>query len=81
MVERRRVQRTRVLKGAKLILQGNAPVIDCTVCNLTNLGACAQVASSLGIPETFVLTFDLGRSSRKCQLIWRTENELGISFR
>jgi hypothetical protein len=81
MAERRQVQRTRVLKGAKIIFNDRASVMDCTVRNLTNLGACAQLASSLGIPQSFDLTFDSGRSNRKCQLIWRTENKLGISFK
>jgi hypothetical protein len=80
MAERRQVQRTRVLKGVKIILNDGMSVIDCTVCNLTNRGACVQLASSLGISQSFDLTFDSGRSSRKCQLIWRTENKLGISF-
>jgi len=80
MAERRQVQRTRVLKGAKILFNDRASVIDCTVRNLTNLGACAQLASSLGIPQNFELSFDAGRSNRKCQLIWRTENKLGISF-
>jgi len=80
MVERRQVQRTRMLKGAKIILNDQASVIDCTVHNLTNRGACAQLAGSLAIPPTFHLTFDSGRSRRKCQLIWRTENKIGISF-
>ena len=44
MVERRQAQRTRVLKGAKIILNSHASVIDCTVRNLTNLGACVQAS-------------------------------------
>ena len=81
MVERRQVQRTRVLKAAKIILNSHASVIDCTVRNLTNLGACVQVPSVVGIPDSFDLTFDSGRSSRNCRLIWRTENKFGITFR
>jgi hypothetical protein len=81
MVERRQAQRTRVLKSAKIILNNHASVIDCAVRNLTNLGACVQVPSVVGIPDNFNLTFDSGRSSRSCHLIWRTENKLGISFR
>jgi hypothetical protein len=79
MVERRQTPRTRVSKGAKILLD-DALVLDCTVRNLTNVGACLQVASVLGIPEWFSLTFDSGRSSRKCHLIWQTENEVGITF-
>src|SRR5436190_16161119 len=79
MQERRQVQRTRVLKGAKILLNHHASVIDCTVRNLTNLGACLQVATPLGIPESFDLSFD-AQSCRRCRVVWRNENKLGISF-
>ena len=80
MQERRRVQRTRVLKGAKIILNNRSSLFDCTVINLTNLGSCVCLASSVGIPESFALSFDRARSSRPCRVIWRTEKKLGISF-
>jgi hypothetical protein len=41
MRDKRRVQRTRALKGAKIILNNHSSVFDCTVHNLTNVGACA----------------------------------------
>ena len=80
MQDRRRVQRTRVLKGATIIFNNHSSVIDCTVFNLTNVGLCVQVPSSVGIPDSFDLSFDRARSSRRCRVIWRTENKLGISF-
>jgi hypothetical protein len=40
MLERRRVQRTRVLKGANIILNNRSSLFDCTVINMTNLGSC-----------------------------------------
>jgi hypothetical protein len=40
MSERRQVQRTRVLKGATIILNNRPSLFNCTVCNLTNVGAC-----------------------------------------
>jgi hypothetical protein len=79
-MENRRVQRTRVLKGAKLILNSRTSLLDCKVRNLTNFGACLQIASPLGIPQQFDITFDCGRSSRPCRVIWRTDHQLGIEF-
>jgi hypothetical protein len=35
MRDKRRVQRTRALKGAKIILNNHSSVFDCTVHNLT----------------------------------------------
>jgi PilZ domain len=80
MEERRRVQRTQVLKGAKIILNGRSSMFDCTVRNLTNFGACLHLASPLGTPGTFDLTFDSARSSRLCRVIWRSQNKLGVAF-
>jgi hypothetical protein len=80
MLEKRQVQRTRVLKGAKIILDNRSSLFDCTVRNLTNLGASVHLASSVGIPDVFALSFDFGRSSRRCRVIWRTENKIGVAF-
>jgi hypothetical protein len=46
MQERRKFGRTRVLKGAKIVL-GNSSVIDCAVRNMTNAGARLQIANSI----------------------------------
>jgi hypothetical protein len=80
MPERRQVQRTRVLKGAKIILNNRSSLFDCTVRDLTNVGACLVVASSVGIPHAFALSFDCARSSRRCRVRWRDQNKIGVSF-
>jgi hypothetical protein len=80
MPERRQLGRTHVLKGALIVLDHSAPPVVCTAHNLTNLGACLQVAPSVEIPDLFYLSFDSFRSTRRCRVIWRTENRLGISF-
>ena len=80
MQDRRRVQRTRVVKGAKIILNNHSSLFDCTVLNLTNLGLSLHVPSTLGIPNSFAVSFDHVRSSRRCRVIWRTEHKLGVSF-
>ena len=80
MQDRRQVQRTRVLKGAKIIFNDRSSTFDCTVLNLTNAGSCICVPSSIGVPNSFELSFDGSRSSRDCRVIWRTESKLGVSF-
>ena len=79
-MEHRRVQRTQVLKEAKIILNSHSSLLDCRVRNLTNFGACLQIASPIGIPQHFELTFDSARSSRLCRVIWQTNDQLGIEF-
>jgi hypothetical protein len=78
--ERRTRKRTRVLRCAKIIVPRRSPVIHCTVQNITGGGACLKLANTFGLPETFDLTFEHGRTRRPCRVIWRTDNELGVCF-
>jgi hypothetical protein len=68
------------LKGAKIILNDQASLFDCTVRDLTNVGASVHVPSTMGIPDVFALSFDCGRSSRQCRVIWRAKHQIGVSF-
>jgi hypothetical protein len=60
MQERRKVTRTRVLKGAKMLL-GKSSVIDCVAQDLTNSGAGLQVPTTNDLPESLDLTLDAGQ--------------------
>ncbi len=79
-VERRAVKRTRVLRSAKIIVPRRAPVIHCTVHNITSGGACLKLANTYGLPATFDLTFEHGRTRRGCRVVWRTDDKLGVMF-
>jgi hypothetical protein len=80
MQDRRQVQRTRLLKSAKIILNNSSSLFDCTVLNLTNVGSCISLTSPVGDHDSFALSFDHALSSRRCRVIWRSENKLGVSF-
>ncbi len=56
--ERRNDARRRALKGARIVFKGHNALIDCTVLNLSDLGACLKVESPIGIPDTFDLVLD-----------------------
>ena len=79
MAERRKAGRSRVLKGAKLVV-GRSAIIDCVVRNLTNKGARVQIANTVELPKDFEMTFDGGYSIRPCRLVWRTVTETGVEF-
>ena len=79
MLERRRFPRTKVFKGAKLILAGRPPV-SCIVRDLSNHGACLHLPSNAGLPAEFDLSFDTGRPLRKCRIAWQTLTNVGVSF-
>jgi hypothetical protein len=78
--ERRDVTRTRVLRGAKIIPPHRGSMIHCTVQNITSSGACLKLANTYGLPETFELTFEQGRTRRACRVVWRTADQIGVAF-
>jgi PilZ domain len=78
--ERRRAPRTRVRKAAQLAFNHPCSVIACTVHDVSISGACLQVPCSIELPDAFELSFDSFRSARGCQVVWRAENRLGVSF-
>jgi hypothetical protein len=80
MSEKRRIQRTQVLKGAKIIFGNRSCLLDCVVKNLTNSGARLELPSLIGIPPSFELSFDQGRIMRSCRVMWQKGNNIGVSF-
>jgi hypothetical protein len=79
MQERRKLTRTRVLKGAKMLF-GKFTVVDCIVRNLTNKGAGLEAESANDLPDRLDLTLDAGHSIRQCRLVWRKSNTAGVEF-
>ena len=78
MSEKRAVARRRVLKAAKIEFTGRA--IDCTVGNLSKLGAALNVASPVGIPDEFALIIPSDGARTACRVVWRKPDQIGIRF-
>ncbi len=78
--DRRGLKRTRVSRNAKIIVPRRSSVIFCTVENITGGGACLKLASTFGVPDTFDLTFEHGRTRRLCRVVWRSSDKLGVTF-
>jgi PilZ domain-containing protein len=79
MSEHRKIARRRVLKAGTISIN-RAGGIDCTVRNLSDAGACLDVASPLGIPDDFDLVIGDDHSHHPCHVIWRSDKRIGISF-
>ena len=79
-MERRRYPRARVLKAARILLNGHFSVLTCTVRNLSHTGAGLSVASTVGIPERFDLLFEADQSVHACRMVWQRETRLGVEF-
>jgi hypothetical protein len=75
---KRAALRQRVLKSASIEFNGG--VIDCVIRNISETGAALEVASPLGIPETFNLVTSGDHSRRRCQVAWRRDKRIGVAF-
>ncbi len=80
MGEQRKERRFRVLKSGRIIVGDKAPKIDCTVRDLSDSGARLIVPSStFGVPGEFLLA--IGEAApRRCRVVRRTMNEIGVQF-
>jgi hypothetical protein len=78
MENRRRQECHRTLKSGKIIFNHQTSVVDCTIRNVSDTGACLHVNSVVGIPESFDLLMD--DIKRSCNVKWRTTNRMGVSF-
>lgn len=78
MQEKRATFRKRVLKTAQIILSEKAPKLDCTVRNLSTMGACLQVSTTYGLPASFDVVLDGVR--HHCRAVWRTDTKIGVTF-
>ena len=78
MSEHRIAPRNRVLKAGTIEFGGGG--IDCTVRNLSDTGAALSVESPIGIPKEFNLVIVADQISRRCRVVWRKENRIGITF-
>jgi hypothetical protein len=79
MIERRSVQRHRVLKHGTLAFRGGGS-IDCTVRNLSSQGARVDVTGPVGLPESFTLVIEANHFLRRCHKVWRSEQRIGVAF-
>ena len=70
----------RILLSAKIIFNEHASIFDCTVRSLSAEGAELKMPSTLGVPDAFRLVIKPHDEQFDCQLKWRTETGLGVTF-
>jgi len=78
--ERRTIGRTRINRNALLFFRGQADVFPCCVRDVTNYGAGIRLEGLNVFPVEFDLSFDGFRTIRKCRLIWRDTDFVGLAF-
>ena len=79
MIENRKSQRHRVFKAGTIAFN-RAAGISCIVRNISDGGACLEIASPFGIPVDFDLHVVSDHVARPCHVVWRTERRLGVAF-
>ncbi len=79
--ERRKSPRNRSLFQGKILINDRRSVIDCVVRNLSERGACVQVASMTGVPPAFELQIGDDAETRSCVAVWHSGNRIGVAFR
>jgi hypothetical protein len=78
--ERRSIGRTKIAKSALLFFIGQTSVCSCGVTDITNVGAGIRTQDLPALPLNFELSFDNFRTVRKCRLIWRDGDFVGVAF-
>lgn len=74
-----RPPRLRVLKGAKIVFNDGASVIDALARNVSAGGASLEIATTAGIPPEFLLQMS-GNAERPCRIRWRRSGRIGVQF-
>jgi hypothetical protein len=80
MEERRKKRRQRSLKAGKIVFNHKLSVMDCTIRNLSDDGACLVVASPVGLPDIFELLIPIDNFKRNCRVIWKSSDKIGVTF-
>jgi hypothetical protein len=79
-VERRKIGRTRINRSALLFFTGRTGVYSCCVRDVTNQGAGIRLEGLNVLPVDFDLSFDNFRTIRRCRLVWRDGDFVGVSL-
>ena len=79
MDDRRTYLRQRVLKTGSIRFN-RAAGISCTVRNMSEGGACLEVASPFGIPDNFTLIIESEDVLRPCRVAWSNSSRIGVAF-
>jgi PilZ domain len=66
---------------AKILNGKDAPVLGCTISDISESGARLNLEADAELPDTFVLLLTRnGRARRHCRVIWRDGLTVGVKF-
>ncbi|HZP77251.1 MAG TPA: hypothetical protein VFB45_13995 [Pseudolabrys sp.] len=76
----RRVARKPMSYPAWIELGNGAPPRPCVILDITEIGAKLSAEGANALPEAFTLVLAVPGPRRNCRAIWRSANEVGVSF-
>jgi hypothetical protein len=53
---------------------------DCLVRDISTFGARLEFPTTAILSDRFELTFEKARTIRACQVVWRTDTQVGVEF-
>lgn len=77
-MEQRAAQRRRVYKGGSIEFDGIR--VECTVRNVSYLGAGIEVQSPVGIPHEIFLRLLSQNKAERGYVVWRKHGRIGVRF-
>jgi hypothetical protein len=78
--ERRAVGRTTIKRDVVIFFAGQESVRACCVRDVTNHGAGVLLNGLNIVPSELGISFDNFRTTRRCRLIWRDGDFVGVAF-
>jgi hypothetical protein len=78
MNDRRAARRQRVFKAGTIEFDGGG--VDCTIRNMSPIGAALDVATPVGIPHEITLNIGRSKERQNCCIVWRKEKRIGVIF-
>ena len=77
---RRSERRRRVLKEARVILNGRFSVIDATARDISRRGCRLRLHHTIDLPRDFLVAFPSVGVERPAMLVWQKGRDCGVKF-
>jgi PilZ domain len=79
-IQKRSAVRHRTFLHAHITCAGQAYSADCSVNQLSDVGAQLSIAASIALSDHFDITIPQKRMSHRARLVWRSANHAGVEF-
>ena len=78
--EPRAAARRRMLKAGMVCFNERHSTLPCAVRDLSDEGARLRLSGSIDAPDTFELFIELDGVWVDCEVVWRSNDEIGVAF-